>query len=72
MATALWHHLVLQQNPAGARGLEGLDRALDVMQIAVPGVTVGDDRDANARSHAPHGIGHFGHCEKIQVRQAKH
>jgi len=58
--------------PLAPRGLEGIDGALDVMQIAVPGVAVGDDRDANARSHAAHRIGHFGHREKIQVRQAKH
>ena len=42
------------------------------MQIAVAGVAVGDDRDANARRHAAHRLGHFGHAEKIQVRQAQH
>jgi spore cortex formation protein SpoVR/YcgB (stage V sporulation) len=43
--------------------LEHLDRALDVVQVAMPGVRVGDHGDGKARGRPPDRIRHFRHGE---------
>ncbi len=70
MAAALGENLILEDDAGGAGALELLHAAHDVVQVAVTGVAVGDDRDRHAVRHAPHGVGHLLHAEEVQVRQA--
>src|SRR5437667_1767236 len=71
MAAALGHNLVFEQYPGGAASRELLHRALHVVQVAVAGIAVGDDRDGYARGHTTNGVGHFAQGDEVQVRQAE-
>ena len=71
MAAALRRHLIFEQYAGCAGTLELADGADHVMEIAVAGVAVCDDRDAHAQSHAAHGVGHLAQSDKAHIRQTQ-
>jgi hypothetical protein len=71
MAAPLGRHLVLDVQGRHAGRLVRLHGAAHAERVAVAGVGVGDERDADGRSEVAGVIGHLGEAGVAEIRQAQ-
>ena len=67
---AFGHHLVLQDDTRGACGLERPDGMLNVVQIAMSGVSIADHGNPHTRSHSPEGVGHLAQGQETEIGES--